>query len=116
MNELLAKLEEIEFNTGNFNISDFYKNNKEEKDVNVAINKKATNNAKATDVMLKYWVFDSESERPTSGNMKGSIYSQYAMQNPFTIEKMKRGDVKYVWITEKSNNDLYKLLHYLCHQ
>ena len=84
-----------------------YKNNKEEKDVNVAINKKATNNAKATDVMLKYWVFDSESERPTSGNMKGSIYSQYAMQNPFTIEKMKRGDVKYVWITEKSNNDLY---------
>lgn len=36
INELLARLEEIEFNIGNFNISDFYKNNKEE-DVSIGI-------------------------------------------------------------------------------
>jgi acetate kinase len=39
--------------------------------------------------------------------MTGSINSQYAKENPFTIKKMKRGDIKYVWITEKSHNDLY---------
>ncbi|WP_176124578.1 recombinase family protein [Clostridium felsineum] len=36
MNELLTKLEEIEFNTGKFNISSFYKNNKET-DVSIGI-------------------------------------------------------------------------------
>lgn len=36
INELLEKLEKIEFNIGNFNISDFYKNNKEA-DVSIGI-------------------------------------------------------------------------------
>ena len=84
-----------------------YKNNKEEKDVNVAIDKRSTYNTEVDDVTLKYWVFDSEDKRPTASNMTGSINSQYAKENPFTIKKMKRGDIKYVWITEKSHNDLY---------
>ena len=84
-----------------------YKNNKEEKDVNVAINKRSTYNTEVDDVTLKYWAFDSEDKRPTASNMTGSINSQYAKENPFTIKKMKRGDIKYVWITEKSHNDLY---------
>ena len=84
-----------------------YKNNKEEKNVNVAIDKRSTYNTEVDDVTLKYWVFDSEDKRPTASNMTGSINSQYAKENPFTIKKMKRGDIKYVWITEKSHNDLY---------
>ena len=84
-----------------------YKNNKEEKNVNVAIDKRSTYNTEVDDVTLKYWAFDSEDKRPTASNMTGSINSQYAKENPFTIKKMKRGDIKYVWITEKSHNDLY---------
>ena len=95
----------IEISTNAITVT--YKDEKEEKDVNVVVDKKSIDGKNVNNVNLKYWVFDSEGDIPNENNLQDNRKSQDSMSNPFSIEKMRRGDVKYVWLTEESNNDNY---------